>query len=473
MKLFGYLPETLFQPLSGPKKHVYARLLMRLYERVFEARILETPLREDVLRQIELGLSEAGIGPSDRLDEDETSTEGGSQAHYLAYHRLRDTGWLIEEREKWRVYVDMNPDAFMVIGSIADFGNSRIRVAGAVVEVKSNLEAAMREPEAMAQGLANAHGTAVRFARSMRRILAGMRDIEERILGNPDAASILRTFFQDFVDGLLIADYKQLKTSNNPYRHRRTISTLASELLHDTDRLGRIARAYQEQGVVPPGSSIAVAEGRIVAELEKIKRVFEDVGAFMDRIEDFRDRLERRVRTTVHYMDVMGEGSAERLARLIERLAELGLDEIEVRSRTPDVGFPISSQALYTPPPPRAPPERTRFKLPQRDPYQRAYVQATTEFDRMVRVTPAKIAAFLEEQLQGKDKLAANEMRVETLADLFAFRALPALAAVRGSARVGAFQVVLEESRAENDWIDLKSFRVERISPARTDRHAA
>ncbi|SDO48930.1 Wadjet anti-phage system protein JetA family protein [Afipia sp. GAS231] len=473
MKLFGYLPESLFQPLSGPKKHIYARLLMRLYERVFSARILETPLREDVLRQIEIGLSEAGIGSSDQLSEDAIGEHPMGQAHYLAYHRLKDTGWLTEEHEKWRVYVDMNPDAFMVLGAIIDFGNSRVRVAGAVVEVKSNLEAAMREPEAMAQGLANAHDTAVRFARSMRRILAGMRDIEERILGNPNAASILRTFFQDFVDGLLIADYKQLKTSNNPYRHRRTISTLAGELRHDTERLGRIARAYQEQGVVPPGSSIAVAEERIIAELEKIKRVFEDVGAFMDRIEDFRDRLERRVRTTVHYMDVMGEGSAERLARLIERLAELGLDEIEVRSRAPDVGFPISSQALYTPPPPRAPPERTRFKLPQRDPYQRAYVQATTEFDRLARVTPAKITAFLTGQMEGKDRLAANQMRLETLADLFAFRALPGLAAVQGSARVGPFQVILEESRAQNDWIDLKSFRVERISPARTDRHAA
>ena len=70
----------------------------------------------------------------------------------------------------------------------------------------------------------------------MRRILAGMREIEDRILGNPNAASILRTFFQDFVDGLLIADYKQLKTSNNPYRHRRTIASLAAILSSATSR---------------------------------------------------------------------------------------------------------------------------------------------------------------------------------------------------------------------------------------------
>ncbi len=189
----------------------------------------------------------------------------------------------------------MNPDAFMVLGAITDFGNSRVRVAGAVVDVKNNLDAAFREPETMAQGLANAHDTAVRFVRGMRRILAGMREIEDRILGNPNAASILRTFFQDFVDGLLIADYKQLKTSNNPYRHRRTITFLAGDMLADAERIGKISRAYIEQGVLAAGSTVATAEERVIAELEKIKSVFEDVGPFMDKIEDFRDRLERRI----------------------------------------------------------------------------------------------------------------------------------------------------------------------------------
>lgn len=41
-------------------------------------------------------------------------------------------------------------------GAITEFGNGRVRVAGAVVDV-NNLEAAFREPATMAQGLANAH----------------------------------------------------------------------------------------------------------------------------------------------------------------------------------------------------------------------------------------------------------------------------------------------------------------------------
>ncbi|MGY8662442.1 Wadjet anti-phage system protein JetA family protein [Bradyrhizobium sp. UFLA05-109] len=463
MKLFGYLPETLFKPLSGPKKHVYARLLMRLYERVYSARILETPLREEVVKQIEIGLSEFGIGSMGDLsegdpDEDQTT----SQAHYLAYYRLRDTGWLTEETEKWRTYVDMNPDAFMVLGAITDFGNSRVRVAGAVVDVKNNLEAAFREPETMAQGLANAHDTAARFARSMRRILAGMREIEDRILGNPNAAAILRTFFQDFVDGLLIADYKQLKTSNNPYRHRRTIASLAGDMLADAGLVGKISRAYIEQGVMAAGATIVTAEERVIAELGKIKSVFEDVGPFMDKIEDFRDRLERRIRTTVHYMDVMGEGSAERIVRLIEQLSKIGSDEVEIRLRSPDVGLPITSLALYTPPPPKAPPERTRFKVPKQDPYLRAYVQATTEFDRMVRVTDQKLLEFARRQMQGRDAVSSAEIEIESIPDLFAYRTLPNLAAVGRSVRLGEFTITIEEGRTANDWIDVTAFRIER-----------
>jgi hypothetical protein len=464
VKLFGYLPETLFQPLAGPKKHVYARLLLRLYERLFAVRVLETPTKDEVLRHIASALPEAGVNTSDQLQEDGIEDDTQPYAHYVAYNRLRNTGWLVEEQEKWEVLVDMHPDAFMLLGAIADFANSRVRVAGAVVEVKSNLEVAAKEPESMAQGLANACETAVRFARSMRRILLGMRDIEDKILGNPDAGSILRTFFRDFVDGLLIADYKQLKTSNNPYRYRRQISALASELLHDIDRRAKLARAYIDQGVVPSGSSIATAEERIVGELEKIRQVFEDVGPFMDRIEDFRDRLERRVRTTVHYMDVMGEGSAERLARVIERLAAIGGADIELRLRSPDVGFPISERALYTPPPPRSMPEKTRFKMPKRDPYLKAYVAATTAFDSMVRVTPARMTAFINAKIGDRGELHSSEIKIETIEELLAFRSLRAALGSAASAEIGSYRVVVEDGRTDNEWINLPSFRIERAA---------
>jgi Family of unknown function (DUF5716) len=237
-------------------------------------------------------------------------------------------------------------------------------------------------------------------------------------------------------------------------------------LLADAGRLGKIGRAYIDQGVIAGGGTITVAEERVIAELEKIKTVFEDVGPFMDKIEDFRDRLERRIRTTVHYMDVMGEGSAERIARLIEGLSGLDKDDVEIRLRSPDVGLPITSLALYTPPPPKAPPERTRFKVPKQDPYLRAYVQATTEFDRMVRVTDQKLLEFIRRQMQGHDRISSGDIEIESIPDLFAFRALPNLAAVGRSVRLGEFTIALEEGRTANGWIDTTAFRIEKTRTA-------
>jgi hypothetical protein len=219
-----------------------------------------------------------------------------------------------------------------------------------------------------------------------------------------------------------------------------------------------------EQGVVPSGSTLAIAEERIVSELEKIRQVFDDVAPFMERIEDFRDRLERRVRTTVHYMDVMGEGSAERLARLIERLASMGCPDVELRLRAPDVGFPISSKALYTPPPPRSPPEKSRFKMPQRDPYLKAYVAATTAFDKMVRVTPARLTAFIDAKIADRDQFHSSEISIDSIEELFAFRTLPGLPASSAAAEIGPYRIVLENGRSGNEWINLQAFRVERIA---------
>jgi hypothetical protein len=89
------------------------RLLKRLYDRIFAARILEAPLKEDVLRQIDVVLSEGGIGSEDRLQED--GTTGGP------LRRLQ-------------------PSSGHRVG-VGQPLSLRLGLTHAIVEVKSNLEA--------------------------------------------------------------------------------------------------------------------------------------------------------------------------------------------------------------------------------------------------------------------------------------------------------------------------------------------
>jgi hypothetical protein len=53
---------------------------------------------------------------------------------------------------------------------------------------------------------------------------------------------------------------------------------------------------------------------------------------------------------------------------------------------------------------------------------------------------------------------------VDADADLFAYRALPGMASVARSVRIGEFTVTLQKGRrTANDWIDVTAFRIERM----------
>jgi hypothetical protein len=109
-------------------------------------------------------------------------------------------------------------------------------------------------------------------------------------------------------------------------------------------------------------------------------------------------------------------------------------------------------------------PEKTRFKMPKRDPYLKAYVAATTAFDSMVRVTPARMTAFINAKIGDRGELHSSEIKVETIEELLAFRSLRAALGSAASTEIGSYRVVVEDGRTDNEWINLPSFRIERAA---------
>jgi len=102
--------------------------------------------------------------------------------------------------------------------------------------------------------------------------------------------------------------------------------------------------------------------------------------------------------------------------------------------------------------------------MPRPDPYLKAYIEATTAFDRMVRVTPARMAAFVEAKIGDRESVHSSEINVDTIEELLVFRSLPGVSDVDiGDTR---FRVVPDRGRTDNAWINLKSFRIERVEPS-------
>jgi len=87
---------------------------------------------------------------------------------------------------------------------------------------------------------------------------------------------------------------------------------------------------------------------------------------------------------------------------------------------------------------------------------------AKTDFDTMVRVTPARLKGFIEEKIADRLQIRSCEIAIESIEDLFAYRALPA-GVFGGSKDLGPYRVVLEDGRTDNPWIDVPAFRIERI----------
>jgi hypothetical protein len=87
---------------------------------------------------------------------------------------------------------------------------------------------------------------------------------------------------------------------------------------------------------------------------------------------------------------------------------------------------------------------------------------AKTDFDTMVRVTPARLKAFIKEKIADRPQIRSCEIAIDSIEDLFAYRALPA-GVFGGSRDLGPYRVVLEDGRTENPWIEVPTFRIERI----------
>jgi hypothetical protein len=65
-----------------------------------------------------------------------------------------------------------------------------------------------------------------------------------------------------------------------------------------------------------------------------------------------------------------------------------------------------------------------------------------------------------------QDDLHSQDVNIETIEELLAFRSLPAEFDASYSARIGRYLVVAEEGRTGNEWIDLPSFRIKRTREA-------
>src|SRR3954452_20481140 len=214
MALFDQLPDRIFRPLASENRRFYAALLMHLYEHSFDS-AGDTPRVTDLVAEIgdfierRAAPDAAYVAEADQAEAAIRSlalreAKGQDSRRYEAYHYLKDCGWLIELRDRYRKLVDLSPEGRLLLRELHRIASGdRRSYGGIVLNVLGNLDQAINHPDERSEKLRNAWQFAREFVQHLRTLSAQMRRVEDRILEEEGLGNFFRAFFADYISRYL------------------------------------------------------------------------------------------------------------------------------------------------------------------------------------------------------------------------------------------------------------------------------
>jgi len=520
-QLFDLLPDRLFSPLASANRRTYGALLLDLYPLFFDQIHADVfPSRETVRHEIEERLAvmavawqeEAELNPvplvgatlaacssssaisppgisapairssavsaavvppaaaettvifaSTSLSPSTPLSEHEASPAAQVYRRLRDAGWIEEEQDGYRVRVTVPPAVGTLWASLVEIARpDRVFYGGMVLSIFNNVQKAWEEPAAQVLALRQAAREARRFLQHLNTMIYGLKGLLGEISGCEDHRLILSRFFEDFVERILVQDYKRLKTRNNPFRFRQQILQRVRELEYDLERQQALVNGYLEQTGEIDGEA---ARRAIADDIRQLRDVFERLDAHLERVDRFRARVERRVADTVRYLDRTQPGQAARIAGLLRDLGQhlAGVpDEATPPFALPLIDvLPIGAQSLKAAPRHRHPPQPRPLVSRPVDPAVQARQQALRAYLDRRRIDPRRIGLYLERQLAGRGQVEGAAMTITSVEDFIAFTHVRHLNYLPGAGRLRlSYQVEAREGVIDNDWVRCPDFAV-------------
>jgi hypothetical protein len=465
--LFGPIHQGHFRLFVSGNGPFYADLVEYLETRVFS--LSAGTLKK---RQVQAAISEfmsARLWQSSLEDDDLSDPKA---PHQMVYDRLVASGWLLEHRDGFRTIVDIDGEARLFLQALLDIKSGRVRsFGGEVLQVKTLIDSAVRDPEVFALNVRSAGAHARRFMNSLRAITGALRKIEQEMRGKSTVADIMDSYFTSYVSDALVADYKKLRSRNNPYRFRQELIEQVDALSVDEMRLGVLSETFEREGHAATAED---ARRSLLEDLAVIADVFHAVDEHLDLIEATNSRIEKRIRNIARFLDRMGDdrtGIFMNAARALGQTAMPSEQILPIRLDLLDTPPPVDSASLFRArAKPRAtPPVVARKK--QKDPALVLFQQEKRAYGERARVTPDKIRAFLDAQLGERGTMRGSEMAIETLDDFFVFERLTAIG-TQFAGRIPDYVVLPRTPEMiDTEWITCADFEIRRTGE-RSD-HAA
>ena len=461
-KLFNAFNSDLFVPLGGPNRRLYAHVLMALHPLFFERTDAELlPSREQVRSRIDEALAQRSFR---WCEEDGAPAVPDGAVGYRIYRRLVETGWLEEESHAYQVKVAIPPPVGLLLSRLMELSRQeKVFYGGRVLSIYNNVKNAVEAPRDHSLALREASRDAHRFQHHLHAMVYGLKALLENVAEIPESQQLLGRFFDDFVADFLVADYKKLKTANNPFRYRHRILELVQRARFEAAVRNDLIQGYRLHMDLP---NRLQSEAALDADLLTLLSTFEHIDQHLERIDRFRSRFERRAADAIRYMDRSQPGAAARFSRLIDDFAG-AFRHRSCDTQTPWVLTPVppvGAAGHYVPLPVRKPPPPRPLRQRRIDPQQLAQYQAVREYLSRRRLRVSDVIHYLERHLAGRREIAASQMHIESVADYLAFSRLRRLGQMGREGRIAArrYRFHFSEELIDNGWVRCRGFVVSR-----------
>ena len=457
MGLFDVLPDELFKPLASPSRRFYADVLLSLHEKTFGS-TAEAPRRAAVIHEIADFMARWESVNGD-AGEDDPRTPREERARAV-YQRLVDTGWLIEHRDRYIRYVDLDPDASGLLHVLASAVRGETRTyGGAVIGVLSALESAAANPAERSENVRNAIVASRDFLAHMRMVSVSLRKVEEKILRQTSVHDVFRSFFVDFVQKHLIADYKTLHTKNNPFRFRSGIIRQARAISSSPLTVMALGEAYFREGRAPSASLGQVA---VLDDLSVIVEVFESTEGHLAAIDATAARIERKISNTARYMDRIGRTSEAAIIETMKAVSALPGPAVDLPSPVLFKALPVGPPHMATPRRDKAPIAPSTVRSVSRDKAYDRFLAAKSDYLRRVKVTPSAYLAFLDRVMGNAISLRGSSIPIDDVDDFLVFQRLRELPTIFDGMAARKYDIEMLDGRISNDWIECRDFVIRR-----------
>lgn len=412
--LFDRLNPGLFRLLGMPNGQRYWAVICRLMAELWGDGGLSPG--EDVQKTAVVRAIESYLAADDPWDGD-LETNITIRANEIA-NKLVETSWLSERRRGAVKMLTVRPVIAQFFSVLCDFATQEPEFLGSKFRsIVLNLKA-VYSGEAGGEQFVEAARQAKQCMAHIVHTACKVQDLMEELLRRSTAREFVKGFFEEYVQGLFIADYSELRTKDHPLQYRTLIVSLTHQMRHEEQRRSSLLAWYTEK--------------RAGGDSARAETLFERDSLQLLRLSEVHEQL-RRVDEEIRIANQQGlvlMAYSMRAPRNFDKLIARSLSAVE-HMREGDIGLPAASGARHASEWGLAKPRLfvksqvatgVRRRTPTLEELALESLRRKMAEVRMVK--PMQLIHYIARHLKGRSEISCQELTIESINDLCCYQRL-------------------------------------------------